>query len=78
MAATVQNQSEAAQNSVAANAVAASNAPPNLKKIVYSNYRELLNSYNDQANVYIDQLPSYMVKVDSGFNIDQVDEDSDL
>lgn len=53
--------------------VVASSAPPNLKMIVYSNYRELLNSYNNEANVIIDQLPSYMVKVDSGFNADQVD-----
>lgn len=53
--------------------VVASSAPPKLEMIVYSNYRELLNTYNNQANVIIDQLPSYMVGVDSGFSTDQVD-----
>lgn len=47
--------------------VVALSAPPKLKKIVYSNYRELLDSYNNQTTV-IDVLPSY-----TDLNTDQVD-----
>lgn len=43
---------------------------PKLKRIVYSKYRELLGSYNDQANAYIETLPAYMVHKDNGFNLE--------
>lgn len=43
---------------------------PQLKRLVYSKYRELLGSYNDQANAYIETLPSYMVHKDTGFNLE--------
>ncbi|XP_055853519.1 trichohyalin isoform X2 [Episyrphus balteatus] len=43
---------------------------PQLKRIVYSKYRELLGSYNDKANAIIDSLPAYMVKEDRGFHFD--------
>lgn len=50
----------------AAPANAATN--PQLKRIVYSKYRELLGSYNDKANAIIETLPAYMVREDRGFH----------
>ncbi|XP_018787039.1 PREDICTED: uncharacterized protein LOC108967865 isoform X2 [Bactrocera latifrons] len=41
---------------------------PQLKRIVYSKYRELLGSYNDKANAIIETLPAYMVREDRGFH----------
>uniref|UniRef100_A0A1B0BJ67 Uncharacterized protein n=1 Tax=Glossina palpalis gambiensis TaxID=67801 RepID=A0A1B0BJ67_9MUSC len=38
--------------------------------LLYSKYRELLGSYNDQANAYIETLPAYMVHKDNGFNLE--------
>ncbi|XP_067621323.1 uncharacterized protein [Eurosta solidaginis] len=43
-------------------------ANPQLKRIVYSKYRELLGSYNNKANAIIETLPSYMVREDRGFH----------
>ncbi|XP_043640673.1 polyglutamine-repeat protein pqn-41 isoform X2 [Drosophila teissieri] len=42
---------------------------PQLKRVVYSKYRELLGSYNDKANAIIDTLPAYMVRQDRGFQL---------
>jgi hypothetical protein len=42
---------------------------PQLKRLVYSKYRELLGSYNNKANEIIQTLPAYMVHEDKGFNI---------
>ncbi|XP_054742039.1 uncharacterized protein LOC129247120 isoform X5 [Anastrepha obliqua] len=41
---------------------------PQLKRIVYSKYRELLGSYNGKANAIIETLPAYMVREDRGFH----------
>ncbi|XP_037912702.1 uncharacterized protein LOC119652564 isoform X3 [Hermetia illucens] len=41
---------------------------PQLKRLVYSKYREMLGSYNDKANTIIQALPAYMVTEDKGFN----------
>lgn len=43
---------------------------PQLKRIVYSKYRELLGSYNDKANAIIETLPAYMVHEDRGFHFE--------
>ncbi|CAD6997917.1 unnamed protein product [Ceratitis capitata] len=53
-----------------ASAAATPNAAkhPQLKRIVYSKYRELLGSYNDKANAIIETLPAYMVREDRGFH----------
>ncbi|XP_044571979.1 protein piccolo isoform X5 [Drosophila ananassae] len=58
---------------------AASSAPgsvsannPQLKRVVYSKYRELLGSYNDKANAIIDTLPAYMVHKDRGFQLPEL------
>lgn len=42
---------------------------PQLKRVVYSKYRELLGSYNDKANAIIESLPEYMVREDRGFQL---------
>lgn len=49
---------------------------PELKKKVYSKYREMLGSYNDQANTIIQSVPSYKLVEDKGFNIDQIENGS--
>ncbi|KAH8305484.1 hypothetical protein KR018_010870 [Drosophila ironensis] len=51
-------------------AVSAKN--PQLKRVVYSKYRELLGSYNDKANAIIDTLPAYMVRQDRGFQLPEL------
>lgn len=43
---------------------------PQLKRVVYSKYRELLGSYNDKANAIIETLPAYMVREDRGFQLE--------
>lgn len=48
---------------------AASAKNPQLKRVVYSKYRELLGSYNDKANAIIESLPEYMVREDRGFQL---------
>ncbi|KMY90062.1 uncharacterized protein Dsimw501_GD23883 [Drosophila simulans] len=45
---------------------------PQLKRVVYSKYRELLGSYNDKANAIIDTLPAYMVRQDRGFQLSEL------
>jgi hypothetical protein len=42
---------------------------PQLKRLVYSKYREMLGSYNGKANEIIQTLPAFMVHEDKGFNI---------
>uniref|UniRef100_A0A1B0CHP1 Uncharacterized protein n=1 Tax=Lutzomyia longipalpis TaxID=7200 RepID=A0A1B0CHP1_LUTLO len=42
---------------------------PQMKRLVYSKYREMLGSYNDKANTIIQALPEYLVHEDKGFNI---------
>lgn len=49
---------------------AASVKNPQLKRVVYSKYRELLGSYNDKANAIIETLPAYMVREDRGFQLE--------
>ncbi|KAH8273828.1 hypothetical protein KR044_001579 [Drosophila immigrans] len=49
---------------------AASGKNPQLKRVVYSKYRELLGSYNDKANAIIETLPAYMVREDRGFQLE--------
>lgn len=44
---------------------------PNFKRLVYSKYREMLGSYNGQANTIIQSLPAYMVHHDKGFNFNR-------
>ncbi|XP_058818912.1 uncharacterized protein LOC131681863 [Topomyia yanbarensis] len=43
-------------------------ANPQLKRLVYSKYRELLGSYNGKANEILQSYPAHMVKEDKGFN----------
>ncbi|XP_060653813.1 basic-leucine zipper transcription factor A isoform X9 [Drosophila nasuta] len=54
----------------AATPSAASVKNPQLKRVVYSKYRELLGSYNDKANAIIETLPAYMVREDRGFQLE--------
>ncbi|XP_046801040.1 protein piccolo isoform X3 [Lucilia cuprina] len=73
MAATLQQHCASNSNTTTRNNnnnTTASSPNPQLKRLVYSKYRELLGSYNDQANAYIDTLPSYMVHKDKGFNLE--------
>lgn len=42
---------------------------PEMKRLVYSKYREMLGSYNDKANTIIQSLPQYLVHEDKGFNV---------
>ncbi|XP_023031729.1 putative mediator of RNA polymerase II transcription subunit 26 isoform X2 [Drosophila willistoni] len=58
-------------------ASSSSNSPasiqnPQLKRVVYSKYRELLGSYNDKANAIIDTLPAYLVRQDHGFQLTEL------
>ncbi|XP_044316319.1 putative uncharacterized protein DDB_G0271606 isoform X5 [Drosophila rhopaloa] len=50
---------------------------PQLKRVVYSKYRELLGSYNDKANAIIDTLPAYMVRQDRGFQLSELSANGD-
>ncbi|XP_037813868.1 protein piccolo [Lucilia sericata] len=72
MAATLQQHCASNSNTTTRNNNnnTASSPNPQLKRLVYSKYRELLGSYNDQANAYIETLPSYMVHKDKGFNLE--------
>ncbi|XP_065357954.1 protein piccolo [Calliphora vicina] len=70
MAATLQQHCSTNGNTTARSNNTAASPNPQLKRLVYSKYRELLGSYNDQANAYIDTLPSYMVHKDTGFNLE--------
>ncbi|XP_075150397.1 uncharacterized protein LOC142224503 [Haematobia irritans] len=70
MAATLQHCNTATTSSSPLKSASSTSPNPQLKRLVYSKYRELLGSYNDQANAYIDTLPSYMVQKDNGFNLD--------
>lgn len=70
MAATLQHCATATTNPSSLKSTASTSPNPQLKRLVYSKYRELLGSYNDQANAYIDTLPSYMVHKDNGFNLE--------
>uniref|UniRef100_A0A1I8Q5P7 Uncharacterized protein n=1 Tax=Stomoxys calcitrans TaxID=35570 RepID=A0A1I8Q5P7_STOCA len=71
MAATMQHCGSATTTSSPSLKPATNTSPnPQLKRLVYSKYRELLGSYNDQANAYIETLPSYMVQKDNGFNLE--------
>ncbi|XP_061400913.1 mucin-2 [Musca vetustissima] len=70
MAATLQHCATATTTPSPLKSVATTSPNPQLKRLVYSKYRELLGSYNDQANAYIDTLPSYMVQKDKGFNLE--------
>ncbi|KAM7352000.1 uncharacterized protein ACRADG_004679 isoform 2-T2 [Cochliomyia hominivorax] len=74
MAATLQQHctptTNPTTNGRTSNTAAVSSPNPQLKRLVYSKYRELLGSYNDQANAYIETLPSYMVHKDTGFNLE--------
>ena len=47
---------------------------PQLKRLVYSKYREMLGSYNGKANTIIQSLPDYMVKEDHGFHFDCIED----
>ncbi|XP_030377284.1 trithorax group protein osa isoform X2 [Scaptodrosophila lebanonensis] len=62
---TLQAQPATTTATTTAATIAAKN--PQLKRVVYSKYRELLGSYNDKANAIIDTLPAYMVREDRGF-----------
>lgn len=62
---TMQSAASSAPGSVSAN-------NPQLKRVVYSKYRELLGSYNDKANAIIDTLPAYMVHKDRGFQLPEL------
>ncbi|XP_017105570.3 protein piccolo isoform X4 [Drosophila bipectinata] len=64
---TMQSAATSAPGSVT---VSANN--PQLKRVVYSKYRELLGSYNDKANAIIDTLPAYMVHKDRGFQLPEL------
>ncbi|KAH8329322.1 hypothetical protein KR074_007718 [Drosophila pseudoananassae] len=64
---TMQSAASSAPGSVT---VSANN--PQLKRVVYSKYRELLGSYNDKANAIIDTLPAYMVHKDRGFQLPEL------
>ncbi|XP_073823044.1 uncharacterized protein isoform X6 [Musca autumnalis] len=70
MAATLQHCATATTTPSPLKTVASTSPNPQLKRLVYSKYRELLGSYNDQANAYIDTLPTYMVQKDNGFNLE--------
>lgn len=39
---------------------------PNVKRLVYNMYREMLGTYNDKANDIIGALPKEMVQEDQG------------
>lgn len=39
---------------------------PNVKRVVYNMYRDLLGSYNDKANDIVDGLPRRIVRKDQG------------
>ncbi|XP_044734907.1 uncharacterized protein LOC123297346 isoform X2 [Chrysoperla carnea] len=39
---------------------------PNVKRLVYNMYRDMLGSYNDKANDIVDSLPRRMVREDQG------------
>jgi hypothetical protein len=39
---------------------------PNVKRLVYNMYREMLGTYNDKANDIIGALPKEMVREDQG------------
>ncbi|XP_055381920.1 uncharacterized protein LOC129612385 [Condylostylus longicornis] len=55
-----------------------SRSNPQLKRLVYSKYREMLGNYNDKANTIIQSLPTYMVTEDKGFNFDHINDISTL
>lgn len=38
------------------------NRAPNVRHLVYSMYRKMLDDYNDQANDYVDTLPKNLVQ----------------
>jgi len=49
---------------------AASVKKPQLKRVVYSKYLDLLGSYNNKANANVETLPAYMVRKDRGFQLE--------